>query len=215
MKAAAGASHPSTQKRTKGSPEMPEPFLRAWGLGAMTEYAVENVSDLAEAPVEPVSLPFAGPVAIATFEEVYRAHFRDLSGYCAALLNDDQLGVDCAQEAFTRLFGRFRSVNSPRAWLFLVATNIVRDEWRNRARHRDTVVALATSSRHSVDAVDGALLDAVRRLPAAHAEVVLLHYFADLPLEEVARQIRRPLGTVKRRLHEARARLQRAIEADR
>jgi RNA polymerase sigma-70 factor (ECF subfamily) len=33
---------------------------------------------------------------------------------------------------------------------------------------------------------------------------VLLHYYADLPVEEVARLIHRPVGTVKRRLHEAR-----------
>ena len=181
----------------------------------MTDIAVETVSDVPRPRAEGVTVPLVGAGTVAAFEEVYRTHFRDLSGYCAALLNDDQLGIDCAQEAFTRLFGRFRSVHSPRAWLFLVATNIVRDEWRNRARHRDTVAALATNTSLTVDAVDGALLDAVRRLPSALAEVVLLHYFADLPLDEVARQIRRPLGTVKRRLHEARARLHQAIEADR
>lgn len=181
----------------------------------MTDLTVDTVSELLDARPEPAALPFAGPAAVATFEEVYRKHFRDLSGYCAALLNDDQLGIDCAQEAFTRLFGRFRAVHSPRAWLFLVATNIVRDEWRNRARQRDTVEALAARSTLSVQPVDGGLLDAVRRLPAAHAEVVLLHYFADLPIDEVARQIRRPLGTVKRRLHEARGRLHAMIGADR
>src|SRR5258708_286577 len=78
----------------------------------------------------------------ATFEDLYRTHFRDLSGYCAGLLDDDALGVDFAQEAFTRLFGRLRAVREPRAWLFLVATNLVRDEWRRRARQRDAVEAL-------------------------------------------------------------------------
>jgi RNA polymerase sigma-70 factor (ECF subfamily) len=158
-----------------------------------------------------VALPLAGAAALLAFEEVYRLHFRDLSGYCAALLGDDQLGVDCAQEAFTRLFGRFRSVREPRPWLFLVATNCVRDEWRKRARQRDTARSLAVCGVTSVDPVDPGLRDAIARLPRPHAEVVLLHYFADLPLEDVARQIRRPLGTVKRRLHEARARLQDAI----
>ena len=180
----------------------------------MTDLTVGTVSELPDAS-DGLSLPLANAAAVATFEEVYRAHFRDLSGYCAALLSDDQLGVDCAQEAFTRLFGRFRAVRTPRAWLFLVATNLVRDEWRNRARQRDTVQALASRSVTTVDAVDGGLLDAVRRLPPALAEAVLLHYFADLPIEEVARLTRRPLGTVKRRLHEARNLLHSAIEADR
>lgn len=181
----------------------------------MTDFAVHAVPEIADSrrlPALPV-LPLTGAAVVAAFEEVYRAHFRDLAGYCAALLNDDQAGVDCAQEAFTRLFGRFRAVRTPRAWLFLVATNLVRDEWRRRARQRDTMVALASATTTSVEAVDGALLDAVRRLPAALAEVVLLHYFADLPLHEVARLTRRPLGTVKRRLHDARHRLHEAIGA--
>lgn len=158
-----------------------------------------------------VALPLVRAAAPAAFEEVYRAHFRDLSGYCAALLGDDQLGSDCAQEAFTRLFSRFRSVREPRSWLFLVATNVVRDEWRKRSRLRAAAQSLAICGATTVEPVDPGLRDAIARLPRAHAEVVLLHYFADLSLEDVARQIRRPLGTVKRRLHEARARLQDAI----
>lgn len=181
----------------------------------MTDVTVGAVPELVDAAGGTASLPLASASAVASFEEVYRAHFRDLSGYCAALLNDGQLGVDCAQEAFTRLFGRFRTVHSPRAWLFLVATNLVRDEWKSRARHRDAVQALAARPVTTVEPVDPGLLDAVRRLPPALSETVLLHYFADLPIDEVARLTRRPLGTVKRRLHEARALLHTAIEADR
>jgi RNA polymerase sigma-70 factor (ECF subfamily) len=44
-------------------------------------------------------------------------------------------------------------------------------------------------------------------------EVVLLHYYADLPVAEVAAAIHRPVGTVKRRLHEARALLTDAVAA--
>lgn len=163
----------------------------------------------AVAAAESPALPFAGTAV--SFEDLYRMHFRDLSGYCAGLLDDDALGVDVAQEAFVRLFGRLRAVRDPRAWLFLVATNLVRDEWRRRARHRDAVEALRIRSARTVAADDGAVLDAVRRLPGPLAEVVLLHYFADLRLEDVAVLIRRPLGTVKRRLHDARGALHDAI----
>ena len=55
--------------------------------------------------------------------------------------------------------------------------------------------------------------DAVDRLPPGLRDVVLLHYYADLPVEDVARAIRRPAGTVKRRLHEARALLSDAVLA--
>ena len=49
------------------------------------------------------------------------------------------------------------------------------------------------------------LLDAVRRLPPRLSVVVLLHYYADLSVDEVARTLRRPAGSVKRQLSEARA----------
>jgi RNA polymerase sigma-70 factor (ECF subfamily) len=43
---------------------------------------------------------------------------------------------------------------------------------------------------------------------------VLLHYYADLPLAEVARVMHRPLGSIKSRLSEARARLAQLLEED-
>ena len=57
------------------------------------------------------------------------------------------------------------------------------------------------------------LQDLVQRLPVRLREVVLLHYYADLPIEQVAAAVHRPVGTVKRRLHEARAALATAVTA--
>lgn len=44
----------------------------------------------------------------------------------------------------------------------------------------------------------------MRRLRPRHREVLVLHYVAELPLDEVARALRLPLGTVKSRLNRAR-----------
>ncbi len=51
---------------------------------------------------------------------------------------------------------------------------------------------------------DRAVADAVGRLPARLRVVVLLYYYADLPLRDVAAAVRRPEGTVKWMLAEAR-----------
>jgi len=56
--------------------------------------------------------------------------------------------------------------------------------------------------------------DLVERLPAKLRPAVLLHYFADLPIDEVAHVLHRPTGTVKRHLHEARQLLLDALEAE-
>jgi RNA polymerase sigma-70 factor (ECF subfamily) len=144
----------------------------------------------------------------ADFAVLYRSTFRELSGYCAALLRDDHLAGDIAQEAFVRLFARWRSVDNPRGFLFVAATNLIRDEWRRRGRARSLFAALQPLVIEAAPAGDvSALDDAILRLPHRERDVVVLHLVADLPLAEVARLTHAPLGTVKRRLHDARKRL--------
>jgi RNA polymerase sigma-70 factor (ECF subfamily) len=144
----------------------------------------------------------------AEFAALYASLFREISGYCAALLRDDANAGDVAQEAFIRLFSRWRAVQNPRGFLFLVATNLVRDEYRRRGRQRALVAALEPFTRESVPARDDhALRDVVLRLPRGLRDVVVLHVVADLPVAEVARVTGLPVGTVKRRLHDARKRV--------
>ena len=53
--------------------------------------------------------------------------------------------------------------------------------------------------------VDGSLLrDAIGRLPVEQREMLILHYFMDIPLERIAKILATPVGTVKSRLHYAR-----------
>jgi RNA polymerase sigma-70 factor (ECF subfamily) len=75
------------------------------------------------------------------------------------------------------------------------------------------VTSLGITSLHGRPAPDTSLRDLVERLPGHLREAVLLHYYADLPVAEVAAALRRPVGTVKRRLHEARALLSDAVLA--
>ena len=116
-----------------------------------------------------------------------------------------------------RLYARWNKVRDPQAWLYYVATNLTHDHWRGRQRDANLVAAagLDASRRGPDPAHDPWLRDLVERLPERLRKPVLLHYYADLPLEEVARLLHRPTGTVKRRLHEARALLGAQIGLDR
>ena len=53
---------------------------------------------------------------------------------------------------------------------------------------------------------------AVAALPEPYREVVVLRFFSDLSLEEIARQTARPLGTVKTHLHRGLIRLRAAVD---
>jgi RNA polymerase sigma-70 factor (ECF subfamily) len=148
----------------------------------------------------------------ARFQQLYADLFTDLSGYCNALVRDESLAVELAQEAFARLFARWRAVRDPKGFLFLVATNLVRDEFRRQARQRSLVDRLAHRLPLSTGSPEGSTYDLIARLPNRLRSVVVLAYVVDLPLAEVAETLRLPLGTVKRRLHEARAELRLAWE---
>jgi RNA polymerase sigma-70 factor (ECF subfamily) len=149
----------------------------------------------------------------ADFAEFYRDVFGDLAGYGWSLTRDADTGDELAQEALTRVYARWGLMRDPRPYAYRVVTNLARDRWKAQERERLTWLDAAGQS---VEAAPGdTTLDAVRRLSPALREAVLLHYYADLPVQEVARVLRRPVGTVKRRLFDARTALAAALEETR
>lgn len=147
-----------------------------------------------------------GAVSSGSFEDFFDAVWPDLVGFCSQATGDASLAEELSQEALTRVFVRYPLLREPRPYVFKVAANLVRRSWRQRP--------VEETREATTTAPDVSTLDAVRRLPAPLREVVLLHYWADLPVADVARLVHRPQGTVKRRLHEARARLATTLGED-
>jgi RNA polymerase sigma-70 factor (ECF subfamily) len=162
----------------------------------------------------------AGGVESATGRDAAVRAFMDveyagLVRYLWRLTSDEDTARDLAQEAVVRLFGRWSTVADPRAYAYVTATNLARRSW---ARRRDERSALRRAFGRGEPAVPGPqrdVQDAVERLPAKWRDVVLLHYYADLPVPVVASQLGLPEGTVRRQLHEARTRLASALEDSR
>ena len=144
--------------------------------------------------------------------DCYRVNAQALTGYLVTLVGDTALAQDLAQESFVRMFSRWRHVEHPKAYVYLTAVNLARHHWR-RARNEATAnQSVQRLAAQSTEPVDPWLRDLVERLPKRLRTPVLLHYYADLPIEQVRDVMRLPLGTVKRRLHEARALLRELLE---
>jgi RNA polymerase sigma-70 factor (ECF subfamily) len=158
------------------------------------------------------------PVAAATerwprdLVECYQETVADLTGYLMTLVGDLGVAQDLAQEAFVRVFARWRHVEHPRAYVYMTAINLTKMHWRRSSREGRAYSVLTTTQVDSVDAHDPWLRDLVERLPKRLRTPVLLHYYADLPVDQVAATLHLPLGTAKRRLHEARAILRETLE---
>jgi RNA polymerase sigma-70 factor (ECF subfamily) len=166
------------------------------------------------------ALAYTGGVAVpardrvdveASVRELYDVHYGRLAGWAARLVGDPDIAHDLATEAFLKLFREFTRVDDPRPWLYTVTANLVRDHWRKRGREA------AAYQRHEAGRDDFTsdgdhatritVRDAVEALPDRLRVVVMLHYFADLPVATVARQLEKSEGTIKRDLFDARQRM--------
>ena len=153
------------------------------------------------------------------FRTFYAADYAAVARYAWRLVGDVEAAHDLAQEAMARTWSRWRSVDEPRAYAFRITTNLARKAWRRQADDALAVSSLGALAAVVGSHVDGpetgtAVRDAVRGMPRRLREVVLLHYFADLRVEDVATATGRPLGTVKRQLAEARSALALALADD-
>jgi RNA polymerase sigma-70 factor (ECF subfamily) len=142
---------------------------------------------------------------MAAFQDLYVEQFPSLVRYATRALHDADLAGELVQEAYTKLLARWRDADDPGAYVYVILTNLIRNHWRSVDRERSAVSSLRVTTAEA-EAASRAheVRDAIDRLPRKLRELVLLRYVADLPMDEVARALGRPLGTVKRQLHEAR-----------
>jgi RNA polymerase sigma-70 factor, ECF subfamily len=144
---------------------------------------------------------------------------------CYRVLGSVSDAEDAAQETFVlayRALATFRSQGSLAGWLRRIAT---RQALRQAGRRRPTVhLDPSGPGTPFTDAADPARLLmsaqeaqdvrlAVGGLPEPYRETVVLRYFGELTLEEIAHATGRPLGTVKTHLRRGLARLRDSLRA--
>ena len=141
-----------------------------------------------------------------------RDHAAAVFALCRAIVRDPRLAEDLSQDVFMHAFGaltRFRGESSPRTWLLRIATNKALLVRRSRARVVPITEAAELTGPDSTDpsATRLAILAAVGELPTGMRAAVVLRYYADLPVEEVARALGKSPNTVKSQLRVALARM--------
>lgn len=145
---------------------------------------------------------------------------RALGLACYILGNADE-AEDATQEAMTRAWKARRSlrrIESFDAWIDRIVVNTCRERLRRKRKVRE--VAQTDEGEPEPRDAFGALLarDSIGRallsLSADQRTVVVLRYWRDLSLEQIAERMGWPLGTVKSRLHYALAAIRERLEQD-
>jgi RNA polymerase sigma-70 factor (ECF subfamily) len=153
------------------------------------------------------------------FAELYDRCYERLVLTAYAMTNDLGAAEEITQEAFALAYGRARRVSrtdSPEAWLRTVVVNLARRRYRRKAT-LDRILRRQRAEpppppEPPVEHLD--LHAAIRTLGPEHRVVVVLHYLADLPVDEVASVLGVPVGTVKSRLSRARTALAERLRAE-
>lgn len=160
------------------------------------------------------------------FTELFDRHAAAVHRYALRRLGPDGAD-DVLSETFVVAFAARNDYDlrrpDARPWLLGIATNLVRGQrraeirrWRAMAR----AVAAATAeeseaervrTRLTAQAARGEIAHALARLSADQRDVLLLYAWAELDYEEIADAMDIPVGTVRSRLHRARAVLREAL----
>jgi RNA polymerase sigma factor (sigma-70 family) len=140
-----------------------------------------------------------------------------------AVTADRSLADDASQEAIQKAFGaldRFDETRPFAPWAKRIAANCAIDQLRRRMSFIE--LEEETASLHTWELGEApdddlriwAVADAVAALGDAKRVVVVLRYWLDLPLEEIAGLLGLPVGTVASRLNRALAELRDVLEEE-
>lgn len=158
----------------------------------------------------------------AVLDELMRAYGTDVWNYAFFLTRRRELADDISQDVFVKVYNRlytFNGQSSVKTWLLSITRNTARDALRSVWLRRVTLVDYWQDQRAGPSAERDALSrqmtdeiwSVVLSLPAKLREVLLLHAQYGLKQEEIAELLGVSLGTVKSRLHRARAAVSRKL----
>lgn len=161
----------------------------------------------------------------AAFETFHHRYQAPMLGYLEHLLKDRETAEDIGQETFIKLFRELRSRTAPdsvSAWMYRVAGNLCRDYWRSAGYRKEKQILdqLREPEDRQAGAVDICerqesrmeMFALLNELPEAQRETVILRFYHELKLQEIAEVTGCPIGTVKSRLFHALRFLKNRIE---
>ncbi len=164
---------------------------------------------------------------LVAFDLLVDRYYNRIYTYLLRFLKDADTAEDLLQETFLRVWKKrseFRNIASFSTWIYTIAGNLARSEWRRRKRWRMLRLGSAggeeepdlelphegigpdrkVENRMAVEE----LVHELEKLPERYRQVVILRDIQGMTYEEIAGIVQVPVGTVKSRLNRGRLILQ-------
>lgn len=158
------------------------------------------------------------------FVVLYKRYDPILQGFCARMLNGDiALAADIVDEAMFEVWkaaGKFAGKSKPSTWIHSIARNKLVDYLRKNSDSRLDKSLLQISMSETVPLIEDTLIDKQQsrdvmrymdKLSSDHKEALLLAYFKELSIKEMAVTLGISENTVKTRLFYARQRFKKIL----
>jgi len=140
------------------------------------------------------------------------------------LTRSNSMADDIVQETFVRIYTKFYTYDRSKPikpWIYKIAINVTRNYLRKQRiysvfgikKHIDNVQPNTLENLYLHRVQSRELWELVNKLPDKSKEVLILHYYLELTLPEIANILDIPLGTCKSRLHTALTQLRKKAKA--
>ena len=143
-------------------------------------------------------------------EKLMRQYGDSIYRLCLIYLRDTHLAEDAVQDTFLHAFRAkdgFQGQSSEKTWLTAIAVNICRSYLRSSWFRRVDMVLDNIPAPPQAEPDDDALISKIMELPGKYREVILLYYYQQLTVPEIADMLRLSPDTVYSRLRRSREKL--------
>ncbi len=159
------------------------------------------------------------------YHRLFTENYRRIYSIIFHILRRREAAEDITQEAFVKAFQNMHQLKNPDkfgAWLAVIASNLARNYWKREKR-----IVLSGDIEHETgcdqcgddperEVLRNLEIDRVRRaldsLPSEQYQAIVLQYYYDLKIKEIAELLKVRVGTVKSRLFRARQSLSGFLE---
>jgi RNA polymerase sigma-70 factor (ECF subfamily) len=162
------------------------------------------------------------------FEELYRAHLRDVYSYAYYRVGNHHDAEDLTEQAFLQAYRHFERAQREsngrplRPWLIRIAHNLASNYHRDRARRPQAALDAVEPPSHphgTEQIVEGReelrlVMDRLQRLSDDRREALIMRFALGMSNREIARALGRTDGATKVLIHRAIKQLEEEMEAD-
>jgi RNA polymerase sigma factor (sigma-70 family) len=146
------------------------------------------------------------------FEGFYRSHTQRAGALAHLITGSRSLGEEIAQEALLAVHDSWDRTTFPAAYLRSTVVNMSRSAQCRLIRERLHLTQLSRVERvTSIPEIDETWT-LIKRLPADQRMILVLRFYEDLAIDQIAELLDKPVRTVKSTLHRTLARLKETVD---